>query len=75
MAFEDESEEGVVGWRILDTEGFVHSQHWSREDALETAALAANDNEALAADLHGEAEDVQEIADGLQALIDREGEK
>ena len=68
----NESDESVAGWQILDSEGSVHSQHWSREDALGTAAISADDNEALAADLHGEADDAQEIADGLRDLIDRE---
>ena len=63
--------EDVVGWQILDSEGSIHSQHWSREDALEIAALEADDNEALAVDLHGQADDAQEIADGLRDLIDR----
>ncbi len=68
----NESDESVAGWQILDSEGSVHSQHWSREGALEIAALEADDNEALAVDLHGEADDAQEIADGLRDLIDRE---
>ena len=64
--------EDVVGWQILDSEGSIHSQHWSREDALEIAALEADDNEALAVELHGQADDAQEITDGLRGLIDRE---
>jgi hypothetical protein len=68
----NESDESVAGWQILDSEGSVHSQHWSREDALEIAALEADDNEALAVDLHGQADDAQEITDGLRNLIDRE---
>tara|TARA_Y100001951_G_C11231677_1_gene235006 strand:+ start:665 stop:928 length:264 start_codon:yes stop_codon:yes gene_type:complete len=68
----DESHESVTGWQILDSEGSVHSQHWSREDALGIAAISADDNEALAAELHGQADDAQEITDGLRGLIDRE---
>jgi len=68
----NESDESVAGWQILDSEGSVHSQHWSREGTLGIAAISADDNEALAADLHGEADDAQEIADGLRDLIDRE---
>ena len=63
--------EDVVGWQILDSEGSVHSQHWSREDALGMAAVHAEDSEALAADLHAQADDAQEISDGLRGLIDR----
>jgi hypothetical protein len=59
-------------WQILDNEGSVHSQHWSKEDALGIAAIHAEDNEALAADLHGEADDAQEIADGLRDIIAKE---
>ena len=68
----DESDESIAGWQILDSEGSVHSQHWSREDALGIAAISADDNDALAEELHGEADDAQEIADGLRDLIDRE---
>jgi len=68
----NEWDESVAGWEILDSEGSVHSQHWSREDALGIAAISADDNDALAIDLHGEADDAQEIADGLRDLIDRE---
>jgi hypothetical protein len=72
ISFEDESDESVTGWQILDTEGSIHSQHWSREDALEIAALEADDNEALAADLHGQADDAQDVSDGLRGLINKE---
>jgi hypothetical protein len=64
--------EDAVEWQILDSEGSIHSQHWSKEDALEIAALEADNNETLAVDLHGQADDAQEIADGLRGLIDRE---
>ena len=68
----NEWDESIAGWQILDSEGSVHSQHWSREDALGTAAISADDNEALAEDLHGQADDAQEVSDGLRDLIDRE---
>jgi|TARA_R110002110_G_scaffold160281_2_gene358661 hypothetical protein len=68
----DEWDESVAGWEILDSEGSLHSQHWSREDALGIAAISADDNEALAAELHRQADDAQEVSDGLRDLIDRE---
>lgn len=62
---------GGTKWQILDPEGSVHSEHWSIEDALGMAAVHAEDSEALAADLHAQADDAQEISDGLRGLIDR----
>ena len=60
-------------WEILDSEGSIHSQHSSRGYALEIAAMEADDNEALAVELRGQADEAQEIADGLRGLLDRAG--
>lgn len=58
-------------WELIDGT-LVYSRHLRRVDALAEAEALVNQHEALAATLHEEADDAQEIADECQAIIDRE---
>lgn len=59
-------------WELMD-DTLVYGRYLTRVDALADAEAVADQNEAMAATLHEEADDAQDTADECRALLKQEG--